>query len=412
MIEFQKCTLENGLRLIVNEDKSTPLVVVNTLYNVGSKYEDPDKTGFAHLFEHLMFGGSKNIADFDKEIQLVGGDNNAFTNNDVTNFYISLPANNIETALWLESDRMLQLDFSQKKLDIEKNVVIEEYKENYLNQPYGDVWLNLRPLAYGNHPYSWPTIGKDISHIQNANIEDVKDFFYKYYAPDNAILSISGNVNFENVKKIVEKWYSDIKASNYKKKLIYEAPKLTKPKFLELKREVPYDAIYKVYQMGKKTNPDFFAVDLLSDVLSNGRSSRLFQKLMIKNPLFASIDAYLSGDIDGGLFIVSGRLSEGVKIKDAEKHILEEIEIIKNELVSDYELEKVKNKVESTNVFGEISIMNKSFSLAMHELVTDAEDFNNEILEYRKVTKEDIKRVANDILSENNCATLYYFAKK
>jgi len=411
MIEFKKHTFDNGLKLIVNEDKSTPLVVVNTLYNVGAKYEEADKTGFAHLFEHLMFGGSKNIADLDKEIRIVGGENNAFTSNDITNYYISLPANNIETALWIESDRMMQLDFSQKKLDNEKNVVIEEYKENYLNQPYGDIWLELRPLAFGSHPYSWATIGKDISHIKNANLYDVKDFFNKYYSPNNAILSISGNINFEKAKELVSKWYSDIKPSNHKKKIIQEVPKLRKAKYLELKKNVPYDRIYKVYHMGKRNNPDFFAIDLLSDVLSNGRSSRLYQNLIFKNSIFSSIDAYLSGDIDGGLFVFSASLNENIKMKDAEKYIIEEIEIIKNTLVSDYDLEKVKNKVESTNVFGEVSIMSKSFALAMHELVDDAENINKEISKYRKVTKEDIKRVANDILQENNCATLYYCAK-
>jgi len=410
MIEFKKHTFDNGLKLIVNEDKSTPLVVVNTLYNVGAKYEEADKTGFAHLFEHLMFGGSKNIADLDKEIQIVGGDNNAFTSNDITNYYISLPANNIETALWIESDRMMQLDFSQKKLDNEKKVVIEEFKENYLNQPYGDVWLELRPLAFGSHPYSWATIGKDISHIKNANLDDVKDFFNKYYSPNNAILSISGNIDFEKAKELVGKWYSDIKPSKHKKKIIQEVARLQKAKYLELKRDVPYDAIYKVYHTGKRNNPDFYPIDLLSDVLSNGRSSRLFQNLIFNNPVFSSIDAYLSGDIDGGLFIFSGQINENIKMKDAEKYILEEIETIKNNLVSDYELEKVKNKVESTNVFSEISIMSKSFSLAMNELVSEAEDINKEIERYRKVTKEDIKRVANDILQENNCATLYYYS--
>jgi zinc protease len=412
MINLDKFTLENGLRFIYHKDDSSPIAVVNTLYNVGAKDEDPEQTGFAHLFEHLMFGGSVNIPDFDGALQKTGGDNNAFTSNDITNYYITLPSQNIETAFWLESDRMLGLDFSQKNLDAEKNVVIEEFKERYLNQPYGDLWMHLRKLAFGEHPYSWPTIGKEISHIEKANLEDVKSFFYRFYAPDNAILVVSANLETEYVLNLVKKWYGKIESRNVKPTVLPEIAKNSAQKRLKVERDVPYDTMYMVFHMGEKTHSDFQATDLLSDVLSNGRSSRFYQNLLMKGDLFAEIDAYLTGDLHGGLFVIMCTLLEGVSMEQAEEAIWNEIGYLIKSGISDYELEKVKNKYESSKVFSELNATSRAYLIAMHELIDDANDINLEVEKYRKVTAEDIISVAKKILRKENSTVLNYYAKK
>ena len=412
MINIEKFELANGLRVIYHKDESSPIAVVNVLYNVGSKDEDTGKTGFAHLFEHLMFGGSGNIPDFDTPLQQVGGENNAFTNNDITNYYISLPAQNIETALWLESDRMLSLDFSQQKLDIQRNVVIEEYKERYLNQPYGDVWLYLREMAFPGHPYAWPTIGKEISHIENANLEDVKSFFYRFYSPNNAIISISANLDSTYVFDLIKKWFGDIPRREVYMKPVKEMGIKNNQTVLELKKDVPYDALYMVFNMCGRNNKEFYAVDLLSDILSNGRSSRLYQNLLMKGEHFVELDAYLSGDIYSGLFVINALIKEGVDIKDAEKVIWEEIKKLIDNGISDYEMQKVKNKFISTKVFSEISAPTKVFLLAMHELTAKAEDINKEMEEYEKVTANEIVAAAQKILNPGNSSVLYYLAEK
>jgi zinc protease len=364
------------------------------------------------LFEHLMFGGSVNIPDFDGALQKTGGDNNAFTSNDITNYYITLPSQNIETAFWLESDRMLGLDFSQKNLDAEKNVVIEEFKERYLNQPYGDLWMHLRKLAFGEHPYSWPTIGKEISHIEKANLEDVKSFFYRFYAPDNAILVVSANLETEYVLNLVKKWYGKIESRNVKPTVLPEIAKNSAQKRLKVERDVPYDTMYMVFHMGEKTHPDFQATDLLSDVLSNGRSSRFYQNLLMKGDLFAEIDAYLTGDLHGGLFVIMCTLLEGVSMEQAEEAIWNEIGYLIKSGISDYELEKVKNKYESSKVFSELNATSRAYLIAMHELIGDANDINLEVEKYRKVTAEDIISVAKKILRKENSTVLNYYAKK
>jgi len=411
MIKFDKFILENGLKVIVHHDNTTPLIAINILYNVGARDESPEQTGFAHLFEHLMFGGSKNIPVYDKPLQLVGGENNAFTNNDITNYYITLPKENIETGFWLESDRMMELAFSEKSLEVQRNVVIEEFKQRYLNQPYGDVWLYLRPLAYNVHPYMWATIGKEISHIENAKIEDVKQFFYKHYAPNNAILVVAGDIETETVKTLAEKWFGSIEKRNIAVRNLPKEPKQTEARFLELKRNVPYNAIYKAYHMCSKFDKNYYATDLLSDILSGGDSSRFYQKLIKEQNLFSNLDAYLMGSIDEGLFVVSGKLVENIDIKEAEKAIEDELELIKNELVSDYELQKVKNKFESSLIFSEINILNKAMNLAFQENLGDANWINNEVENYRQVTKEALKIVANEILTKENCSTLYYLTE-
>jgi len=412
MIAFEKFTLENGLKVIVHQDQSTPLAAVNLLYNVGSRNEHPDKTGFAHLFEHLMFEGSKNIASFDTALQLAGGENNAFTNNDITNYYITLPKENIETAFWLESDRMLSLDFSEKKLSIQKNVVIEEYNQRYLNQPYGDAFLLLKPLAYKVHPYQWPTIGKDISHIKNATLQDVKDFFIHHYAPNNAILSVAGNVTPDEIKTLANKWFGAIGKREIYHSEIPKEPQQDAPRFLEVKRDVPFDAIYKVYHMSAKNHPDYYVADLISDILSNGKSARLYQKLVKQRQLFSDINAYISGDIDEGLFIVSGKLMKGVSIREGEQAIEHELNELKNSMVDDTEIDKVKNKYESVFQFAHISALNKAMDLAYQELLGDAEWINHDVKKFRAVSKKDVQRVAKKLFHKNNSSTLHYLSEK
>lgn len=408
MINFEKFTLKNGLKVIVHKDETTPIVAFNLLYDVGARDEDENQTGFAHLFEHLMFGGSVNIPDFDTPLQKVGGDNNAFTSNDITNYYITLPKDNLETAFWLESDRMLSLAFTDKSLEVQRNVVIEEFKQNYLNQPYGDVWLLLRPLAYQKHPYKWATIGKKVEHIEDATMSDVKSFFHKHYLPNNAILTVAGDVELSEIKELADKWFSTVPSGNALERKLDKEPQQTEARRLEVKRDVPANAIYKAYKMCSKTHPDFYTTDLLSDILSLGKSSRLYINLVKEQKLFSDINAYVLGSFDEGLFIISGNLSEGVDFDTAEKSILTEIQKITNELVDDSELTKVKNKIESTTEFSETSVLNKAMNLSFAELLGDANDVNLEAEKYQKVSKDAIKTIANQILRESNCSTLIY----
>ena len=412
MILFEKFTLENGLKVIVHQDKSTPIVAFNLLYDVGARDEDEKQTGFAHLFEHLMFGGSVNIPNFDEPLQKVGGTNNAFTSNDITNYYITLPKDNLETAFWLDSDRMLSLAFTDKSLEVQRSVVIEEFKQNYLNQPYGDVWLLLRPLAYKNHPYKWATIGKEISHIEDATMTDVKAFFRKHYLPNNAILTVAGDVEAKEIKALTEKWFGDIPAGKLSKRDLPAEQKQTAERRLEVKRDVPANAIYKAYHMCKKTHADYHATDLLSDVLSLGKSSRFYSSLVKEQKLFSEINAFISGSHDEGLFTITGKLLDGISFAIAEEAILKEIKLIKEELVSEDELTKVKNKIESTAQFSETSVLNKAMNLSFAELLGDANDVNLEVDNYQKVTAKDINRIANEILKKTNCSTLIYAKSK
>ena len=325
MINFERFTLNNGLKVLVHQDKSTPIVAFNLLYNVGARDESEDQTGFAHLFEHLMFGGSENIPNFDEPLQRVGGNNNAFTSNDITNYYITIPKNNIETAFWLESDRMLKLAFTDKSLEVQRSVVIEEFKQNYLNQPYGDVWLLLRPLAYQVHPYKWATIGKEISHIENATMDDVKSFFYQHYLPNNAILSVAGDVEVEEIKSLCKKWFEDIPSGNVAKRNLPKEPKQTEPRRLKVERDVPANTIYKAYKMCNKKGADYYITDLLSDILSQGKSSRLYISLVKEQKLFSEISAYILGCFDDGLLVIDVNLRDGVSFEDAENSINIEI---------------------------------------------------------------------------------------
>ncbi|MEL7021183.1 MAG: pitrilysin family protein [Bacteroidota bacterium] len=410
MISFSRFTLSNGLRVIVHEDDSTPMVAVNVLYNVGARDESPEKTGFAHLFEHLMFGGSANIPDFDDPIQHAGGENNAFTNNDVTNFYDLLPAENIETAFWLESDRMLSLNFDENVLDVQRKVVVEEFKETCLNQPYGDVWHHLSDLAYKVHPYQWPTIGKVPQHVEEATMEDVKDFYFKYYRPNNAILVVAGRVTTEQVRALSEKWFGDIPAGVIPpRQMPIEPPQERLQKRINL-ANVPVDALYLAFHIKERQHPDYYVTDLLSDILCNGSSSRLYRRLLKERKLFTSIDCYVTGSIDPGLLIIEGKPITGVSLEEAEAAIWEEIELLKAAPVGAIELQKVKNKVESALIFSEANVLNKAINLAFFELLGDADLINAEVDFYDKISAQDLHRVANEVLTTANCSELYYKA--
>ncbi len=412
MITYHKFTLSNGLRVLVHKDTSTPIVTMNLLYNVGSRDEDPERTGFAHLFEHLMFGGSVNIPSYDEPLDRAGGENNAFTTNDITNYYLSLPKENIETGFWLESDRMLSLAFSQESLDVQKSVVVEEFNQSYLNQPYGDVWLLLRPLAYKVHPYMWPTIGKSTQHIKDATLNDVKSFFFSHYAPNNAILCLSGNVEVDEVKRLAEKWFGPIPSREVKPRSLPKEPNQTEPQLLEVTRDVPYDSIYMAFHMCNRTHADYPATDLLSDVLSNGKSSRLFQRLVKQNNLFSDVNAFISGDIDEGLFVITGRLNDGVGFNVAQNEIYNQLNELINSRISSYELSKVVNKFESTFTFGLTSPLEKAFNLCYYEALGDANMLNSVVDQYRTISPDDIMRVAKKIFNPNNCSTLIYKAAK
>lgn len=411
MIEFVRHNLANGLKLIIHQDTSTPMVAVNVVYDVGSKYENPDKTGFAHLFEHLMFGGSINVPDFDEPIQMAGGENNAFTNTDMTNFHEVLPAQNIETALWLEADRMMQLKFSKRSLQTQKKVVIEEFKETCLTEPYGDMWHHLSKLAYKIHPYRWPTIGKEMSHISDATLEQVETFFYSYYRPDNAVIVIAGNIEPKKGIELVEKWFGDIPRGNYKKHVLPIEPVQNEFRQEILNEEVPHDAIFQGFHMADRMSDEFYACDLLSDVMANGRSARFYQRLYKEQQLFSTIDAFISGTTDPGLFLIEGKTMPGVTIEKATKAINIELDILKSELISEVELTKLKNSVESGLVFGEVSILNKAISLAYFEMLGDAGLINSEGERYHKITAVDIRNVARKIFRRDNCSELIYIAK-
>jgi zinc protease len=411
MISFKEFELDNGLRVIVHEDPTVQIAVMNILYDVGSRDEHPDKTGFAHLFEHLMFGGSKNIPSYDEPLQLVGGENNAFTNTDITNYYLTVPSANIETAFWLESDRMLSLSFDTKSLEVQRKVVIEEFKQRYLNQPYGDVWLKLRPLAYRVHPYQWATIGKEISHIENATMDDVKDFFFKHYVPGNAILVVAGNVTTDQIKSLSQKWFGPIPSGQKTRTLPLE-PQQTEKRFLEVKAKVPANAFYKAWHMPGRFHEDYYAIDLLSDLLGRGQSSRLYQKLVKEKEIFTSISSFVMGTIDPGLLVISGRLKDGIALREAEVEVEKVILEFQNDGVVEEELGKVKNQAESILEFSEVEVINRAMNLAFAKLSGDANLVNLEAKKIEQVKMIDIKRLSNQIFREENSSVLYYQATK
>ncbi len=408
MITFERQILANGLRVLVHRDETTPMAAVNVLYDVGARDEDPEKTGFAHLFEHLMFEGSVNVPRFDYELQHAGGENNAFTTNDITNYYQSLPARNLETALWLESDRMYGLDFSEQKLETQKNVVVEEYRQSYLNQPYGDAWLLMRPLAYTTHPYRWATIGKSIDHIREATLQDVKAFFAKFYHPANALLTVAGNVEPEQVYALAEKWFGDIPAGKSNRRQLPNEPPQQQEKRTTVHRDVPQNQLYIVFHTCGRTHPDFYATDLLSDILANGESARMPARLVHDQKIFSELNAYITGNLDPGLFVITGKPNHGVDMNQAEDMLWKETQDLVANKVSDRELQKVKNRVEATKTFSESNLLARAMNLAYYELQGDADLYNRQTEAYAQVKPDDIQRIASDVFKRTNASILHY----
>lgn len=411
MIEIGKYTLSNGLRVLHHYDDSTQMVVLNTLYDVGARDEHPEQTGFAHLFEHLMFGGSIHIPDYDTPLQEAGGENNAWTSNDITNYYTLVPKQNVERAFWLESDRMLQLQFSDESLAVQKQVVIEEFKQRNLNQPYGDLYMLLRPLAYQHHPYRWATIGKEIAHIEEATMEQVKEFFYTHYAPNNAILAIAGNISFDEAIALSEKWYSNIPSREIAPRAYAAEPRQTAPRHLEVERDVPATMVVKAYHMCSRGDANYHRYDLLSDLLSNGNSSRLYRQLVMDSQLLSEVNAYITGSVEAGLFVVTGKLMPHITPQEADNELTAVLQQLVDNLVPQEELEKVVNKVESTLLFNNVGYQNIASNIAYHELINDANDINNEAERYRTISPLDIQQTATLLFDKSNCSTLYYKAK-
>jgi predicted Zn-dependent peptidase len=412
MINYKKFILENGLRVLVHEDKSTPLVAINILYDVGSRDEDQTMTGLAHLFEHLMFGGSLNIPDYDTPLQLVGGENNAFTSNDITNYYLTVPSENIETGFWLESDRMLQLDFSQKNLETQRNVVIEEFNQRYFNQPYGDATLKMRPLAYKVHPYRWPTIGMDLAHIKGIELEQVKSFFFSHYAPNNAILALTGNIEYDRAYKLTRKWFGPIEKRAIRSRNLPVEPQQTEARIITVERDVPSTALYKVWHVGPRNGKDFYTLDLITDLLAGGESGRLYTKLVREKKLFSEINAYLTADIDPGLIIVQGKLMKGIDIQHADESVNEVITDLQRGEVTTGEMEKVKNKFESSTVFSNTSILNKAANLSFCELLGNPALINNEVDLYRNVSHGMVIEALEKYFIPTNCSTINYMSTR
>ena len=412
MINFERFTLDNGLRVIVHEDKSTPMAVHDVMYDVGARDEEPDRTGFAHLFEHLMFGGSIHIPSYDEPLQMAGGENNAYTTNDLTNYYLQLPAENLETAFWLESDRMISLAFDENSLEVQKKVVVEEFKEHYINKPYGNVQHKMRELAYKVHPYKWMTIGKELSHVENAKLQDVKDFFFKHYTPANAILTVAGNVTVGQVKKLAEKWFGDIPAGEKYIRNIPAEPRQDAPRFLEITAPVPLDALYKCWHMSSRLDKRYYAADLITEIMGNGGSSRLFQGLVKEQQIFSNIQCSHFESIDAGLLYIEGKLVKNVTMEQAERAIDAELTKLKTQLITETELQKVKNKTESLIAFENISLISRADSLASFELLGDADFMNKELLNYQAVNTEDILQEASNIFVDTNCSTIHYMSDK
>ncbi len=411
MVHFKRFQLPNGLKVIVHEDHTTPLAVVNVLYDVGARDEEPEHTGFAHLFEHLMFGGSVNIPMYDAPLQRAGGENNAYTTNDLTDYYIQLPAENVETAFWLESDRMLSLAFNEKSLEVQRKVVCEEFKEHYINKPYGEVGKLLRELTFKKHPYRWMTIGRELSHIEDAGLEEVKAFFTLHYNPSNAILVVGGNVNTEEIKKLAEKWFGPIPAGKKYKRKLEKEPEQQEARKQEVTADVPLDAFYRCYPIYERLDERYYVTDIITDLLAGGHSSRLYQSLVKRQKIFSQVNCFHYGSLDAGMLTIEGRLVKGVKMREAEKAIDEEIQKLTEDETSEQELRKIKNRIESLIAFEDIGLLSRCSNLAFYELLGDAAMMNEEFMRYEEVTTNDVLRISREIFQPAHSNTLYYFAK-
>jgi predicted Zn-dependent peptidase len=410
MIAFEKHTLSNGLTVIAHQDTTTPVAALNLLYDVGARDENPHRTGFAHLFEHLMFGGSVNIPDFDKPLQAAGGTSNAFTSNDITNYYETIPLPNLETLFWLESDRLLSLAFTEKSLEVQRSVVIEEFKQRYINQPYGDIWHLLRKAAFTTHPYQWPTIGKEISHIEEATMEDVKAFFFKHYTPANGILCVAGNINPGTSFRLAEKWFGTLPHREKYVRQLPSEPKQRNPVVVSVERKVPQSMFLRAWHMPDRRHQAYHTVDLMSDLLGRGKSSRLYQRLVMEQQVFTEINCYVTGELDPGLFVISGMLVPGISMDKAEQEVSAVLNTLRQQAVQEEELEKVRNKYLSSKGFEDASVSSKAMNLCYFELLEDAGMVNSEESKYRAVTPAGMNKLAMEVLAPENSVTLYYHA--
>ena len=409
---MNRYTLPNGLRIVHHEDSTTQMVAVNVLYNVGARHEDPERTGYAHLLEHLMFEGSVNVPDYDTHVQLAGGENNAWTNNDLTNYYIALPCSNVETAFWLESDRMMGLALTEESVEVQKGVVIEEFKQRHLNRPYGDVQHLIRDLAYRVHPYRWPTIGLCVEHIEQATLESVMDFYHRYYTPSNAILSVVGNICFEEVVRLAEKWFGSISANSIVSRTLPQEPVQARMRRRTVYRNVPAPMLVMAFHMGDRKSSEYHVCDLITDILSAGQSSRLIRHLVHDEHLFTSIDAYIQGSIDGGLLYVMGRLAEDVTLEEAELAVWVELEVLKYTFVDEEELNKVRNRSDSERTFNNINYLNRAVNMAQLELIGQDSSLSDELARYCAVSAKDIYDTARKLFTKKNCSVLRYKAKR
>ena len=411
MITYSKHTLRNGLTVIANRDHTSRLAAVNILYRVGARNENPERTGLAHLFEHLMFRGTHAVPDFDTPVQMACGENNAFTNNDYTDFYITLPVDNIDTALWLESDRMQGLNLSEEAIAIEKRVVIEEFRQRYLNQPYGDINMLLRNMVYTTHPYRWATIGLSPDHIANASTEEIRALYDRFYQPSNAILSFSADIPQERVFELAEKWFGGLEDKPMPALTIPQEPQQQSARRLEVERDVPATMIIIAFHMGDRLSRDFFLGDMTSDLLAGGDSARLYERLIKRKRLFASVNAYISGDVDCGTFCFTGQLLPSATEAEAEAAFWEEIRDLQEGNITDYELEKVKNKFEANTLFGELNVMNKAMNLGYYEMIGDLGLINREVEIYRSLGSDDVADFSRRVFTPQNSSTLIYRAK-
>ncbi len=412
MLHFERFTLDNGLKVLVHEDHATPMVAVNLLYDVGARDEDESRTGFAHLFEHLMFGGSVHIPVYDEPLQMAGGENNAYTTNDITNYYIQLPAENIETAFWLESDRMMSLAFSEKSLDVQRRVVCEEFKEHYINKPYGDAWKHLRALAYKQHPYKWMTIGKELKHIEEAQLEDVRSFFFRHYRPVNAVLCVAGHITTEEVRKLAVEWFGDIPAGEKYQHQLPAEPRQQEPRVQTVTADVPFDALYKAWHIPGRVSAPKKAGGQITENMGNGYASRLYQRLVKELQLFSNINCYHTGSLDPGLLVVEGKIVEGKSIEEANDAVEAELQRLCDEGVTDAELEKAKNKVEAMVAFEDMSLLSRANNLAFYELLGDAEMINSELDKYHMVSAALLQETAKEFFRTDNSNTLFYRRRK
>ena len=412
MIEYSEHTLTNGLRVVAHKAPRTEMAAVNILYRVGARNENPSRTGFAHLFEHLMFRGTKAVPDFDTPLHKASAENNAFTNNDYTDYYITLPRENVETALWLEADRMAGLDITPEKLEAEKRVVIEEYNQRYLNQPYGDQWLLMREMAYKVHPYRWPTIGLSPEHVAGATLADVRAFYERYYNPSNAILSVAADIAPDEIFRMAEKWFADIPPAERSVDNIPVEPLQSAVRRMEVEREVPATALTIAFQMGARTSRNYYACDILSDILAGGSSARMYESLVREKRLFSSVNAYITGDLDPGLFVVTGHLLPEVSVEAGESALWGELRRLCEEPVGDYELDKVRNKFEAETTFGELNVMNKAMNLGFYDMLGDLPLINREVGIFRSFGAEELAREARETFLPERSSTLIYLAKR